>query len=179
MKNIEKGDWSLIIGITLIPLFFVISVFLWALTMDARSTLQVLPIYAAYLVKLLLIFFLLSIVLTKKARTYLIQAVKQPWLITVGLFSAAFLFYLNNLEPFSPQEAESSRETWPIYMSAWALFPLVQSQWLTQRLHPYILWVVRAPIWVIVFYSILLIVIVEGANLFSMIINFAGPNLGI
>ena len=173
----RPADASLIIGITSIPIFFAVPLYLWVLVTEPAAALAILPVYLEYFLKFLLIFFLLGLLLSRRAFNLLRQAWEKPILITTGLLGAAALIIYNDFQPFTPQEVADFKAIWPYALACWLLFPLVQSKWFISKVPMPILWVVRVPVWAVVFYSLLLLVIVEGSALFFSVISFHGPDL--
>lgn len=178
LKDLKIADNSLLIGITSIPLFFIIPIYIFVVIVAPQSALSVLPTFLEYLFKFLLIFFLLGLLLSRRAFYLLSKAINKPLTIPLAfLISTAGIVYGGGFETFTSGTQESFRQIFPYAAATWFLFPLIQSGWFKAKIPEWLLWTIRVPVWLMVGLSGLILAEIYGANLVVEIIEFNGPNI--
>jgi hypothetical protein len=175
-EDSELSNLSLLIGIPLIPVgLFIIGVVIW-LFISPSDLLQALPNLLKLLFTLIIIFAMLGYAVLRRVHANALDAIRKPWLLTVRFLINIAIFAFLVEPPFTEHEIADFKNNWQIILAAWLLFSILENNrvrsYVNQtKLKSRLFWILRAPIWTIVFFTGLMFVIVDGVALFAKIFN--------
>lgn len=103
------------------------------------------------------------------------EALKHPFYLVIGFaINAYFLF--SYIKPFTDVEVAQYKKYWFVYVLAWLLFPIIENKRVKEYVarrpkFTQVIWLLRIPIWIVVFYTALIILAVDGVALFGKIFD--------
>ena len=173
----KPADLSLLISLPLIPVGLFVILIVVEFFRSPSNLLVMLPNLIKVLFAFIVIFAFLGFVLSKRIYKTLLGAINTPWIITISflLNTAIFMFIIE--PPFTEHEIADFKKTWPIFLSSWLLFPLLESKRLKEyygqnKVTKWTSWILRGPVLAVVFFTALTFVIVDGSALFANTFNF-------
>ena len=171
----ELANFGLLVKLPLIPVgLFLITTVVW-LIKSADSYLDALPTLLRLTLTLCVIFVALGIFSLRRIYTLIPEALKHPFYLVMGFTVNAYILF-SYIKPFTDVEVAQYKKYWFVYVLAWLLFPIIENkrvkEFIAQRKLKKAIWILRLPVWIIVFYTALIVLIVDGVALFGRIFDF-------
>lgn len=166
---IKTSDYGGALVLSVIPLVFAIPIYIWLLVTDFAGAINGFFRFFAITFQITLLFFLISLLAFKRARSFIEGMIKKPILLTMGFLVSAFFVYYNEFSMFVPTERQSMRNMMPYAIAAWLLFPIIQSALIQRTVPKWLLWVIKAPILALIFYSSFILLGLSVAAIFETI----------
>jgi len=115
------------------------------------------------------IFFLVTVVIIafKRIRDLVVTGFTKPVTITIGFLISSFFIVQNDFSMFTPEEGPIFKSALPFAVFMWLLFPIIQSNWFVKKVPKWLLWIIRIPVWIIVFFTTTILLEISAVNLFG------------
>ncbi|KKP91902.1 MAG: hypothetical protein UR94_C0010G0026 [Parcubacteria group bacterium GW2011_GWA2_36_10] len=191
MKNFKNysteqlKDVAKLIGIfSTVPISLFILALIAVLMFYTEDFFIILPNLIKILIVLIIFFAIIGLSVTIHINRLVTEYIKKPAYISLGLFINAFIYIKFGIGMPTGSGFTEHIDYWWLIALFWIFFPIIETKKVKEyynqnKIYRALSWMVRFPVYICVFYSLLVLIIIDGNVLFFKIVPFIACLLGL